>query len=322
MGKITKIILALMSIPAVMFGAGVTGADILKEDIGVKALALGSAYTAVGNDVESINYNPAGIAFVDVRDVEAYYVKNYAGALDVELYNISYAQPIETTFLDGSFAIEGTYRGMPTISNPDATDPGVQYNDILIKAVYAVNAAKLNYITWSESKYLSLGVAAGIVLEQIGTWSGSSVVFDLGSQFVFYDTGFKFGAAIQNIGTPIKFISESSPLPTTLRLGASYSGRIDKSNVGLLAFDYIQDLYDYARFGFGAEDSILNVFHLRAGYNTSIDTRSASYLSAGAGMTVKLLETTVMVDYTFRLQFWNGFTGPQQSHLIGLGARF
>jgi hypothetical protein len=322
MGKIAALISALSFLSVAIFGSGVTGADILKADTGVRAIGLGSAYTAAGNDVESINFNPAGIVFVSGRDVKAYYVKNYAGSLNVELYNISFAQPLETSFLEGTIALEATYLGLPTISNPDATDPGVSFNDLLIKAVYAVNAAKLSYIPWSESKYLNLGIAAGMVFEQLGTFSGSSVMFDLGSQFVLYDTGFMFGAALQNIGTPIKYISEASPLPLTLRLGASYDTRIDKHNIILVSMDYIQDFYDYARFAAGVEDNILNLFYLRAGYNTSIDTRNASYISAGAGLTVKLLETTLAIDYTFRLQFWNGFNGSQQSQLVGIGAKF
>lgn len=322
MEKIFKIITILLFAPAVIFSAGLTGADILKDGIGVRALALGCAYTAAGNDVEAINFNPAGIALLNSANIKGYYVKNYSGELDLEMYNVSFAQPIETSFLEGVFAIEGTYRGMPTIMNSDATDPGVAYNEVFIKAVYAVNAAKLTYIPWSESKYLNLGVAAAIVLEQIGTFSGSSVLFDLGSQFVMYDTGFTFGAALQNIGTPVKFISEESPLPLTLRLGASYNTRVDKDNMLLVSLDCIQDLYDYTRFAAGFEDSIMNVFNIRAGYNTSIDTRNASYLSAGAGMSLKLLEITMLLDYTFRLQIWNGFNGSQQSHLAGIGVKF
>ena len=132
-------------------------------------------------------------------------------------------------------------------------------------AVYAVNAARLPFIPWSESKYLSLGIAAALVMEQIGALSASSVSFDLGSQFVLYDTGFKFGAVLQNAGFPFKFISEESPLPLTLRLGASYTGKIDQDNMLIAAFDYIQDFYDYARFAAGVEDNIMDVFYLRAG---------------------------------------------------------
>ncbi|MEI7542261.1 MAG: PorV/PorQ family protein [bacterium] len=322
MGKIATLVLSVSLFSSVIFGAGITGADILKVDMGVRALALGAAYTAAGNDVDVINYNPAGLAFVNSINAKGYYVKNYAGALDLELYNIAYAQPFETSFLEGTFAIAGTYRGMPTIMNPDAEDPGVAYNDILVKVAYAVNSAKLAFIPWSEAKYLSLGIAAAAVIQQIGTYNTSSVLFDLGSQFVLYDTGIKLGLALQNIGPSVKFISEASPLPLTLRVGTSYNVKVDKDNLFLLSFDYIQDFYDYARLAAGIEDNIMEVFFIRAGYNTSVDTRNASYLSAGAGMTVKLLETTLFLDYTFRLQIWNGFTGSQQSHLAGLGVKF
>lgn len=322
MGKIARFLAALVFIPAAIFGAGVTGADILKADAGVRALGLGSAYTAGGNDVESVNFNPAGIAFVSAMDLKAYYVKNYAGSLDMEMYNITFASPIENSFVEGSYSIEGTYRGMPSISHPEATDPAVAYNDLLIKAVYAVNAARLTFIPWSESKYLNLGIAATLVMEQIGAMSGSSVSFDLGSQFVLYDTGFKFGAVLQNAGFPFKFINETSPLPLTLRLGASYTSRVDKDNVMMAELDYIQDFYDYARFAIGVEDNIMDIFFLRAGYNTSIDTRNAAYASVGAGMKLKVTEITLLLDYTFRYQFFGNFIGAQQSHLAGVGARF
>jgi hypothetical protein len=319
MGKVKTLVLFLLLLPYVIYGAGVTGADILKTDIGIRAIAMGSAYSAAGTDVESINFNPAGIAFITEKEGKAYYVKNYAGSIDEELYNISYAQPLETSFMEGSIAIEGTYLGMPSISNDDAVDPAVAYNNMLIKGTYAVNAAKLGWIPWADSQYLNLGISAAIVMEQIGKLTASGLSFDAGSQFVLYNTGFKFAAVIQNMGLPYKFVNESSPLPLTLRLGASYYSKVDKQNDILVSADYIQDIYNYARFAAGAEDTIMKIFYLRAGYNTSIDTRNASYASFGAGMNLKLADVTLVIDYTFRMQFWNGFNGNQQSHLAGIG---
>ena len=72
--------LALASAPAsalnlVTGGVGTSGADFMTVGVGARALAMGSAFTAVdsGADANAVNWNPAALGFVDKPNVTASY---------------------------------------------------------------------------------------------------------------------------------------------------------------------------------------------------------------------------------------------------------
>src|SRR5437773_2646847 len=48
--------------PSFTFAGSKTGADFLKIPIGARAVGLGQAYTALAQDVDSLTWNPAGLA--------------------------------------------------------------------------------------------------------------------------------------------------------------------------------------------------------------------------------------------------------------------
>ncbi len=317
MGKRYKIILALL-LPAALMAGGTTGADILKFEPGGRASGLGGAYAACGNDVESINYNPAGLSSVTLKEFHATHTWSY-GSVMAEQF--SYAQPMDTAFIEGCAGISGIYRYMPDIANPDATDEPVKYYDFLVKATYASNFAKMNVLREDWAKYINVGASLGLVMEQIASYSGSTIILDLGAQFNFFDTGLKFGAAINNAGLNITHSGPdgASPVPLIVRAGASYNFKIDNDNTMTAVFEYIQNIYDNPRLAIGFEDVVMNLISLRAGYNTSVDTRDAAFLSAGAGIMVNQPGLfNVVINYTYRPAIWGGFNNVEHTHLVSL----
>jgi hypothetical protein len=329
MGKITKAALALVFIfSASVFGAGLTALDILTTDTGIRAIAMGGAYTAAGNDPESIDYNPAGLAQITSAEARAFYDRGLTGVADLEMFNAIYAQPLETEFLEGYIAVQGLYRGVPGVMNPDAVDdsgnsvPSAAFSETLIKATYAFNMAKMNWISGDFTKNINMGVSLGLAMEQIGPFSGSTLELDAGAQYLIPDTSIRLGASIMNLGLNVKVINDSAPIPLTIRLGAADTFKIDKNNMLLVSADAIQDVYDYTRFAVGAEDRVMNVFAMRVGYNTSLDTRNASYLSAGFGVILKLLDYTASIDYTYRMEMYDAFTSYMSDNYFGLGVKF
>jgi hypothetical protein len=329
MGKIVKAVIALQFILAsAIFGAGTTAMDILTSDTGIRAIAMGGAYTAAGNDPEAIDYNPAGLARVKSAEAQAFYDRGMTGMIDLEMFNGIYSQPVETQFLEGYFAIQGIYLGVPGVMNPDAVDdsgnsaPAAAFNETFIKATYAFNLAKMDWISADFVKNLNLGVSVGMAMEQIGPYNGSTIEFDAGGQYFVPDTKIVLGASVMNAGLNVKVITASSPLPLTFRLGAADSFVVDRNNDLLVSADIIQNIYDYTRFAFGAEDSIMKKFFLRAGYNTSLDTRNASYVSAGCGVILDFMQYLVSIDYTYRMELYDSFTGFLSDNYFGLGVRF
>ncbi|MCE5299748.1 MAG: PorV/PorQ family protein [Spirochaetia bacterium] len=312
-GKIILTVLCLL-LTAGAYAAGDTGADILRMDSGARPIAMGGAYTALGDDVESAGYNPAGLATITLTEMQANYNSNLSNAADVNVVNVSWAQPLVTAFIEGNIGLSGMLRFIPGVSNPDAVDEAVPYYDFYARASYAVRLDRLNWFQWDYNKYISAGLSLGMVLEQIGSFSYSTVTADLGAIMDLFGSGFKAGAVIQNIGPDIG----SAPLPSAFRFGLAHSAKIDKDNTLNSAIDYIQDFRDYPRFAAGVEDNIMNIFAIRLGYNQCVDTRSPSYASAGAGMAVSQLGFTAIINYAYRVTMWNGFTAVDHNHLVSI----
>jgi hypothetical protein len=321
MGKILKVIIACL-LPAALMAGGTTGADILKVETGARAVAMGGAYAAAGGDSESMAYNPAGLASVTTREFSAAHEWSFD---DVQVEKGAYAQPLETALIEGNVGLYGIYRHLPTISNADAPDAPISYYDFLVKAAYASNLGKLNLVDWDFAKSLNVGVSVDMVIEQMtGTnisYNGSSLALDLGAQYELGTTGFKFGAAINNLGLNITYNGSagSAPLPLTLRAGGAYTTNIDKHNKLTAAFDYIQNVFDYPRLAAGLEDVLLGIVSVRVGYNSSIDTRNVSYFSAGTGVRIDQPGLfTVIFDYTYRPAIWGGLNTLENTHILSL----
>lgn len=331
MGKLLKFTALLVFFPALLYAGAGTGSDILKEKTGIRAVALGGAYTAAANDVEALNYNPAGLALIIKRELEIFsFPKSFA---DTTIVYAAFAQPFESPLLDGFVGVSAVYRVIPEIDNEDATDVSVAYFDMAVTGAYACSLYQ--FIKDDVFKSVNLGISAKIVVEQIGVHSFTSLAFDAGAIYILSDTGLKFGMSLMNAGFPISAkrgdaVSGDpalavSALPMTLRTGVAYGLVIDKNNTTLFSADYVHDFYDVGQASIGIEHNLINTLFLRLGYNMPADIRNPSALSAGAGIyiaTTVPVEFTIGFNYAYRLVMWNWFNAPDSTHAFSLAFKF
>jgi hypothetical protein len=79
------------------------------EDSGfsARAVAMGSAFTAVTDDPVSVFYNPAGLGFIDRASVQTSYLRQFdiaAGKVDQEFVDLVGAVPVHQEIINGTFA--------------------------------------------------------------------------------------------------------------------------------------------------------------------------------------------------------------------------
>ena len=111
--------------------------------------------------------------------------------------------------------------------------------------------------------------------------------------------------AFRNLGTPIKFASESFPLPMMMSIGISYTAlNIDNHSLRLslqadMPFLFAEGVpfYQDISVGAGLEYSFFNLAFIRGGYTFNNIERS---FAAGFGLRLGLGFTEYTVDYTFR----------------------
>jgi hypothetical protein len=192
---------------------GRRAAVILELPASARALSLGDAYAAVGEDDAAIFYNPAQIATVRGQaaglSVERYLASSTLGAASAAarlgpgtaalgVQALSYGSEPEVVPDPAS----GGEVGVPTGNRVSA-------GDVAVSVGYAVDVGALR-----------VGAAAKVVNQRVAGSSGSAGAVDLG---LAYDVGsaLTVGAAVQHLGSGLRLAGVRSPLPRAARVGAS-----------------------------------------------------------------------------------------------------
>lgn len=186
---------------------GTTGAQFLELPVNARAIAMGSAYSAITEDASALYYNPAALASVKGNDVVLMH------ALYFQSMKYSYgAAAIKRG--DWAFGLQAQHLSAGSIDEIDntgsATGSAFTPRDLAIGA--GVSRTIGMFSVGGGMKYVSSKLYD----------TASTVAFDVGS---LMRTGkFAFSLSMANIGKGLKFISTQDSLPFTTRAGAGYLG--------------------------------------------------------------------------------------------------
>ncbi len=238
---------------------GTTTADILKINEGARPAAMGGAYTAMGDDIYSLDYNPAGLSYLKASQLVVMHLDSLAG---IEYEYLSFGTAWGSSNV---LAFNATYRHEPPIDNNNG-NPAVYTDDLLASLSYGFKLGN-NFRAGLTGKYLKSDLAA---------YSATAVAFDLGIVLDHLPYGIRAGAAVQNLGTGMTFTpggtgssngAPSESLPLFLRFGLGTHQVIDGNkdlNVGIEVFKPSdQDI----KIGLGGEYWVFpQLFVIRGGY--------------------------------------------------------
>jgi hypothetical protein len=247
---------------------GTTTADILKINEGARPAAMGGAYTAMGDDIYSLSYNPAGLSYLKASQLVVEHLDSLAG---IEYEYLSFGTAWGSSNV---LAFNTTYRSQPPIDN-DNGNPAVYTYDLLASLSYATKLGS-NFRAGATVKYLQ---------SELAYYTASAIAFDLGAVLDHLPYGIRAGASVQNVGTGMTFTpagsgsasgSPSEPLPLFLRFGLGTHQVIDGNkdlNIGVEVFKPSdQDI----KMGLGGEFWVFpQLFVIRGGYK--IENLGAPY---------------------------------------------
>lgn len=243
------VVIALFSFESVADGGdvGTTSANFLKIGVGVKAVAMGEAFTALADDGSSIYWNPAGITQINNRQFFATYNTWFQS---VSQGYLSYILP----FGENTVGFALNYVDMGTIQGYDeAGFPTHQFgaSNLLFQIAYAKKMAT-NF---------SLGISVGYLSDTIENSKESSY---LGTAGILIKPGsnFSLGLAIQNLGGDVR----NDPLPIILKAGVGVKTKTltFTADIGI---PNDNNIYYCA----GLEWWLGEIFALRVGYRTNQD---------------------------------------------------
>ncbi|MFN0118258.1 MAG: PorV/PorQ family protein [Elusimicrobiota bacterium] len=257
---------------------GTSGASFLRIGSGPRPTAMGEAFVAIADDINTVHHNPAGLALIEESQMTAMHTQWFQ--------NLNYdfgAFAVPTGI--GTFAISAATLKASDIQKRgnDESDLGTFEN---LDAAYALSYGR-NIID-----NLAAGVTLRYIKEEIDTESAQAMSGDLGLRYQMASRPLSFGFAVRHFGPEIKFIDESDPQPLTFDVGAAHRFFSDKL---VLATDLRKPRDNDVQYGFGAEyiQPIGKDFStaLRAGYSSETTGPDGAHgISLGAGVGIKQLE--------------------------------
>ena len=262
--------------------ANTTGA-FLKIPVGARQVGMGQAFTAVANDVNSAWWNPAGLGRLGMREFSATDAQLFG---DMRFETLAYAQPVRS----GALGLSVGYLSHKAIEGrgPNREKTGsFGASDMVLGMSYGRPYGALHI--GGTLKYLKSSIADA---------SATGAALDVGALMPTKVAGLTVGAALQNLGTGMRFIEERNPLPMSLSLGAAY-----QTPFGTVSADLKREMADdRMSFSLGMEMQILSALTARAGYQKAAGTafgtdQSSPLAGLAGGLGIRILGYTV--DYSF-----------------------
>jgi tetratricopeptide (TPR) repeat protein len=266
---------ALLFACAASFAAarsGETTATFLTLGVGGRPSAMGEAYAGLAEGVDALTYNPAGVANLEAPEVSAMHAEWVQG---FRYEYVAFAYPLSWGTLGGDVRAL-TAGGFELRTDPDnpSEEPEGTFGaaDVAVDVCYA----------YPLSNVLAVGANAKVINQRIHNASATGVAGDVG---VYWEPrpSLSAGLAARNLGPPVTFEEESSPLPMTAEVGLGYR-LFDRKLVlsGAAEKPFKDDLL----YKGGVEYSPLEFVSARVGYMQGLDAGGSTGLTGGLGVKV------------------------------------
>ncbi len=267
---------------------GTKGSAFLKIGPSARLSSLGGAVSALKGDPASINWNPAGIAYIKCPGVEATYINWFA---DTDFGSISAAFPLNTGYIIGAGITYLDYGTLEKTSGQDA------YGLPVIESEFKANDMKFSLSLAKKMKFKERDLGLGGTLKATRLFieddSAAGYAFDAGAVYDIADD-LQTGLCIRNIGSLGSIKEKSESTPAEIRVGLLKILRIKKKHSLQLSLDFT----NYSDTGFhilnGIEYGYNETLFARLGYRGLYDTDNIT-----AGFGVRHIKKNMAFDYAY-----------------------
>ncbi len=268
-----RILLILLSITIQIFPqnvsqyAGGAGNVFLRVNFSASGTAMGNAATGYPVGINSLFYNPAGMA---LKRGIVMGLNHYQWIEDIRFDNFSVIyQP------NYRFALAGGISAMwmPPLQGKDQNGNITGELNVFSGVAYAGIGLQFHPSVYG-------GVTVKYFYDYLGGYAAKGFAVDVGYFMYTFINGLTFGAAVQNIGQKIKYYQQETDLPLTARLGFSY--RVASSGLRFNV-DVVKARDTDVYYNVGMEYNLFNVLTLRAGNQFKMNTMLPT---AGVGLVV------------------------------------
>lgn len=285
---------------------GTSSGSFLRIGPGARSSAMGGAYVAICDDVNSCAYNPAGLVLLEGRELALNHIDWPA---DISYNHACYGFPVAA--LDGAVAVQfgslSTELEETHEYHPYGTGRTFKFADWLV----GVTLAK------RFTDKFSGGCGVKYVREELGVEIGgpvtSTVVLDAGTYYEIGPRNMRLGVALMNFGPDMTPNGSYTKKVGATRADAAYGGFAPATEFKFgLAFEpisrpWIATLVDVElahpadneeTFRLGAEAVVMELVALRAGHDFKADELKTSL---GVGVKTDLFSWHAGFDYAVTL---------------------
>ena len=310
---------------------GTTAAQFLKIGVGTRAIGMGGAFTTVESDVNSMYWNPAGLARIYSREATFNHID---WIFDVNYDYTSFAMNLPELGTVGVFVsvLSGGEMQVRTLEKPEGTGEIFNAGALAVGLSFARKLTE-NFVIGFNAKYIR---------EYIWSESASSFAFDVGTLYTIpLLNEFRIGASISNFGSKMKMDGrdillikkvgagegniintdiqlDEFDLPLIFRIGVGVDVVKDENQRLTAAVDAIHPNDNSESVNTGFEYAWNEMFFARAGYKSLFEEKGEQGLTLGLGINYRIIESVkIMLDYAYQ-----DFGRLKNVQYISLGVRF
>jgi Uncharacterised protein family (UPF0164) len=278
---------------------GTTAANFLEIGVSARALAIGSAFTALADDPSAIYWNAGGLAKLNRHGVIFNHTEWVA---DIRFDFIA------ATFSLGRYGAIGVSltaltmdeMSVTTIQEPEGTGQIFRATDMAVSLAYAFRL----------TDRFSIGTNAKVIRQGIWDMRATGFAVDLGVHYLTPFKGLYLGMVITNFGTTMKMNGPNTmtlydpdplttgnngripaelqmgnwPLPLNFRLGLAYELFKNEIHRAYISADAQHPNNNYESVNVGAEYVFKSRLALRGGYRSLFLQDTEESLTLGAGI--------------------------------------
>jgi len=321
---------------------GTTAGNFLELGYGGAGVAMGDAYVSIANDISSVYWNPAGLAYMDksglMTDMQPFVVDIYF-SMGAFAYTNPMLGTVALSFINTSYGEED----VTTMEHQNGTGETYDGQDLSLQLSYGRKLAQ----------WFAFGFTGKYVTSRISRTDASAFAMDFGSivNTNFLNKtgkpgdGLNIGMSISNYGgrlqysgketkerldpsdiegnypyVPVQYETGEWELPLIFRIGISFSPILTDHQRLILTTDALHPNNNSEYINVGAEYSLkiapVGKFYLRGGYKGIGMDDSPYGMTFGGGLKMNLLNNyRVSFDFATREI---GDLGYLNSYTVGL----
>jgi len=329
---ILLVVCVFASVPlAQTLKTGTTSAQILKINVGPRAIGMGGAFTSIADDITSVYWNPSGTANIQSNEVYFNHSNLY---MDISNDFAAISTNVSGFGSIGAFVsvLSADEMLVRTVEQPEGTGEFFDYGSIVVG---------LNYSRFLTENF-SIGFNAKYINESIWNMSATGFAIDVGTLYkIPVLNELRIAASVSNFGTKMQLagrdVTEIVPagagggnfvnsnleldkfdLPLLFRFGISADVIKEGTSRLTAAVDAIHPNDHTEYINSGLEYAWNEIIFIRAGYNSLFEEDSEKGLTFGFGLNYRIVDMIkVKLDYAYQ-----DFGRLTEVHYFSVGVNF